>query len=136
MMNLHNNYNTTGHKGQLINCQALNTGFFAAQRSLEKTGWVGFGGDADNDFAGNYHGTYLSYGRKTGFGGGGELKRGVRVFDLERKVHGPFKISAYVLDEDGNKNVDMGMYEPPFFRFTHQRMCGVDKISSLFNADN
>lgn len=53
---------------------------FAIAKKSQKVGWIGAGGDSNNDFSGNYHDIFLSYGRKTGFGGDGDLKRGARVF--------------------------------------------------------
>jgi hypothetical protein len=83
-MTLGNMYSITGHKEQAINCQAVNTGMFAIAKQVNKIGWIGAGGDANNDFSGNYHDIFLSYGRKSGFGGDGSLKRGARVFHFEK----------------------------------------------------
>jgi hypothetical protein len=58
---------------------------FAIAKDNDKVGWIGAGGDSNNDFSGNYHDIFLSYGRKSGFGGDGSLKRGARVFNFEKK---------------------------------------------------
>jgi len=60
----------------------LNTGFYAAAKFYERTIWIGSGSDPENDYAGNYHGIWMSYGRKSGYGGKGSLNRGVRVWEL------------------------------------------------------
>ena len=58
----------------------MNTGLFATSIYSQMTTWIGVGGDAENDFAGHYQGLWLSYARKTGYGGKGSLPRGARVF--------------------------------------------------------
>ena len=47
-----------------------------------KTGWIAAGGDAGNDYAGEFHGLHMSYGRKSGSGGGNHLGVGARIFQL------------------------------------------------------
>ena len=79
-MTLANLYDITGHKEQVIGCQAMNTGLFATAMESRRVEWIGAGGDADNDFAGKYHQLWLSYARKTGYSGEGSLPRGARVF--------------------------------------------------------
>ena len=49
----------------------------------KKTGWIAAGGDVDNDYVAVYHGLHMSYGRKSGSGGPGNLKVGARVFELK-----------------------------------------------------
>ena len=83
-MFLGNAYSITGHKEQPINCQAVNTGMFSIAKHTEKVGWIGAGGDSNNDFSGSYHDIFLSYGRKSGFSGDGNLLRGARVFHFEK----------------------------------------------------
>jgi len=114
-MNLANNYNITGHKHDSIHCQALNTGLYAAAKFYERTIWIASGGDNDNDFAGNYHGLWMSYGRKSGFGGPGRLERGARIWELKKEPGMPLEIKAYTRDHDGAHNKGMGVIEPPSF---------------------
>ena len=70
-MQLANNYEVYGIKEQAVSCQAVNTGLFGAALTHKKTGWISVGGDADNDYAADFHGIKLSYGRKSGSGGPG-----------------------------------------------------------------
>lgn len=122
-MTLANLYNITGHKQEMISCQALNTGLFATAMDSRRVAWISAGRDADNDFAGKYHHIWMSYARKTGYGGRGSLPRGARVFSLE-KTDGAFMHGdSYVVNADGEKNVDMGEKSPPTFQFAHQKQC-------------
>ena len=59
---------------------------FAIAKESGKVGWIGAGGDSNNDFSGNYHDIFLSYGRKSGYGGDGTLKRGARVFHFVKNA--------------------------------------------------
>lgn len=118
-MHLANNYNVTGFKQDVVCCQALNTGLYAAAKFYERTVWIGAGSDSNNDYVGNYHGLYLSYARKSGFGGYGDLKRGARIWSLEKKQSEALSISAYVRDVDGAHNVGMEEHFPPTFSFSH-----------------
>lgn len=82
-MNLANLYEITGHKQQAISCSAINTGLFATALESKKVVWVNAGFDPDNDFSGRYHDEVMfSYARKSGYGGKGDLPRGVRSFRL------------------------------------------------------
>jgi hypothetical protein len=58
----------------------VNSGLFGAALTHRKTGWISVGGDADNDYAADFHGMKLSYGRKSGAGGAGSQKVGARIF--------------------------------------------------------
>jgi len=112
-MTLSNIYSITGHKEQAINCQAINTGMFAIAKQSGKVGWIGSGGDSNNDFSGNYHDIFLSYGRKTGFGGDGDLKRGARVFHFEKKNGTEMKVQTWITDADGKRNDEMITHPAP-----------------------
>ena len=82
-MHLANLYEISGHKGQEINCHALNSGLFATALDHKHTVWINAGHDANNDFSGRYHNEMMfSYARKSGFAGDGHLNRGVRAFKL------------------------------------------------------
>ena len=72
-MSLANHFEVMGNREDAVSCQAVNTGFFAAAKQFDHVAWISAGKDASNDFVGNYHGQYLSYGRKTGKGGAGSL---------------------------------------------------------------
>ena len=101
----------------------MNTGLFATSIYSQRTTWIGVGSDADNDFAGKYHGIYMSYARKTGYVGEGSLTRGARVFELKKEDGSFMHGSSYVVDETGEKNVDMDARQPPSFQFSHQKEC-------------
>ena len=60
----------------------------------------------------------MSYARKSGFGGAGDLTRGARVFELTYKKGKGMRGHSYTIDGDtGEKNVDMEMNYPPSFSF-------------------
>lgn len=101
----------------------MNTGLFATSIYSQRTTWVGVGHDADNDFAGRYHGLYMSYARKTGYGGKGSLPRGARVFEITKEDGAFMHGSSYVINDNGEKNVDMDARSPPTFQFSHQKEC-------------
>ena len=61
----------------------MNTGLFGAALTNKLTGWISAGGDADNDWVGVYHNVRMSYGRKSGSGGPGNLTTGARIFELK-----------------------------------------------------
>ena len=85
----------------------MNTGLFATSIYSQRTTWIGVGSDPDNDFAGKYHALWLSYARKTGYSGKGSLARGARVFELKKEDGAFMHGSSYVIDDTGEKNVDM-----------------------------
>lgn len=86
---------------------------FAIAKQSGKVGWIGSGGDSNNDFSGNYHDIFLSYGRKTGFGGDGDLKRGARVFHFEKKNGTEMKVQTWITDADGKRNDEMITHPAP-----------------------
>ena len=65
----------------------------------------------------------MSYARKTGYSGGGDLPRGARVFELKKGDGSFMHGSSYVVDDNGETNVDMDVREPPTFQFSHQKEC-------------
>lgn len=71
-----------GIKEQAIDCQAVNSGLFAAALTNNKTGWIAAGGDPYNDFMTIYHGVHLATARKTGKGVE-DFSRGARVFNID-----------------------------------------------------
>jgi hypothetical protein len=88
---------------------------FAIAKGSGKVGWIGAGGDSDNDYSGNYHDIFLSYARKTGFGGDGDLVRGARVFHFEKRPNTVMHVQTWVTDVNGKRNADMVVHPPPFF---------------------
>ena len=70
----------------------------------------------------------MSYARKTGYSGGGDLPRGARVFELKKGDGSFMHGSSYVVDDNGETNVDMDVREPPTFQFSHQKECSNDRI--------
>mgnify|MGYP000739953746 CR=1 FL=1 len=119
-MNLANSYEISGHKHQAISCHAVNTGLFASALESKKVVWMNAGYDVDNDFSGRYHTEMmLSYARKSGYGGKGDLPRGVRSFRLtlgsNQSLHG---ISYIIEGETGQKSTEMLKHSPPNFGFS------------------
>merc|ERR1712083_432204 len=98
-MNLANLYNITGHKQEPIGCQAMNTGLFATCLFSQRVAWIGAGSDAENDFAGYYHGMMMSYARKTGYGGKGSLPRGARVYTISKETGSYMKVNSYIIND-------------------------------------
>ena len=100
-MNLANLYTISGHKEQAIGCHAINSGLFATALETKKAVWINAGSDADNDFSGRYHTEMMfSYSRKTGYGGKGNLPRGVRSFLLTKEAHSAMHGSSYIIEGD------------------------------------
>jgi hypothetical protein len=94
-------------------------------------GWIGAGGDSNNDFSGNYHDIFLSYGRKSGFGGDGNLKRGARVFHFEKKAGDVMHVATWITDADGKRNADMAMHPAPAIALGAQMVCAVDPFHDM-----
>ena len=97
--------------------------------------WINAGKDANNDFSGRYNEHMMfSYGRKSGYGGKGELPRGVRTFHLKlsdshKTLHG----NSYVVEgATGEISTDMHLRSPPNFRFSKQTQCSVDPFVAMF----
>jgi hypothetical protein len=67
-MNLYNDYEFYGHRGELVGYPSANTGVFSALKEQQSVEWVVCGHEHVNDYYGNYYGINLAYGRKTGFG--------------------------------------------------------------------
>ena len=83
-MELYNSVNTPvyGLSQQEVCCQAQNTGLFEAALQSKEVGWIVAGSDANNDWQGNWKGVEIAYGRKSGYGGRGDLPRGARVLKV------------------------------------------------------
>lgn len=81
-VNLYNNDNFFGQRGEEICCQTINTGLFSALKEEKAVQWVSVGHDHNNDYYGEYDGINLAYGRKTGYGSYGPtgVQNGARVF--------------------------------------------------------
>ena len=67
-MNLYNNGEVYGHKGELVCCPLHNTGFFEAVKKNGDITAMFCGHDHVNNYGGWYEGIELVYGRKTGKG--------------------------------------------------------------------
>ena len=135
-MNLANLYKISGHKEQAVGCSALNTGLFATAVDTKKVVWINAGSDVDNDFSGRYHSEMMfSYARKSGYGGKGNLPRGVRAFRLSTESRNRLTGISYVIEgETGLQSTDMGHHAPPNFGFTRQTQCSVDPFASMFDT--
>lgn len=88
---------------------------FAVAREKMGVGWIGAGGDSENDFSGNYHDIFLSYGRKSGFGGDGTLLRGARVFNFVKPQFDDMHVTTWITDQNGYRNSDMTAHPAPYF---------------------
>jgi hypothetical protein len=91
---------------------------FAISKNLNKVGWIGAGGDSNNDFSGSYHDIFLSYGRKTGYGGDGILKRGARVFHFTKDQGAEMHVQTWITDVDGQRNADMITHPAPYLSYS------------------
>lgn len=119
-MNLANRHSISGHKQQAVSCHAVNTGLFATALDSGKVVWINSGYDADNDFSGRYNDEMmLSYARKSGSAGKGDLPRGVRAFNLTLSHSGKLHGLSYVIEgETGERSTDMHERSPPNFGFS------------------
>ena len=99
-MNLANLYQISGHKQQAISCHAINSGAFGTAMESQRVVWFNAGKDVNNDFSGRYNSHMMfSYARKSGYGGEGDLPRGVRAFKLSlsnsyKTLHG----NSYIIE--------------------------------------
>ena len=91
---------------------------FAIAKDLNKVGWIGAGGDSNNDFSGSYHDIFLSYGRKTGYGGDGNLKRGARIFHFSKDQGSEMHVQTWITDVDGKRNADMITHPAPYLSYS------------------
>lgn len=77
----------------------------------------------------------LSYARKSGYGGAGDLPRGSRIFKMTVDKHDEMRGVSYIIDGDtGKRSTDMEKRSPPNFGFSLQTQCGVDPFATMFNA--
>mmetsp|Transcript_42099 Transcript_42099/g.40358 ORF Transcript_42099/g.40358 Transcript_42099/m.40358 type:complete len:250 (+) Transcript_42099:162-911(+) len=83
-MNMYNFNQFYGHAGETVCCSSLNTGLFSAIYEKNICEWVSVGHDHNNEYYGQYHGIWLSFGRKTGYGQYGPegILRGARIFEV------------------------------------------------------
>ena len=63
----------------------------------------------------------MSYARKTGYAGAGSLTRGARVFEIKKSDGSFIYGNSYVVDDTGEKDIDMEAKAPPTFQFSHQK---------------
>jgi hypothetical protein len=121
-MQLHNDYETYGTKGDNVGCSSVNTGFFSAIKEAGTISWVTTGHDHNNDYYGDYEGVMIGYGRKTGYGcyGPKNMLRGARVFDL---TYEPFTIDTWVRQEDGTQHIETTVNQPTKAPWTNHAFC-------------
>jgi len=108
-VNLYNGYPTYGVAGEGVGCPDVNTGFFA---HMKKNGDITanfVGHDHYNDYGGWIDGVELMYGRKSGYGGYGDI-RGARVLVLNENYDSQGKLDvtriSYVIYENGTMEFD------------------------------
>ena len=76
----------------------------------------------------------LSYARKSGSSGKGDLPRGVRAFNLTLTHHGSMHGLSYVIEgETGERSTDMHERSPPNFGFSLQTQCSVDPLADIIS---
>ena len=121
-----------GIKDQAIDCQAVNSGLFAAALESGKTAWISAGGDPYNDFFTIYHGLHISTGRKTGKGDQ-PFSMGARAFEISAKDSSHLLLHSFSVDASGEKNPDFEIRYPPAFSFGFQLQCNVDPYESLLS---
>eukprot|EP01119_Soliformovum_irregulare_P021599 TRINITY_DN7224_c0_g1_i1.p1 TRINITY_DN7224_c0_g1~~TRINITY_DN7224_c0_g1_i1.p1 ORF type:complete len:360 (+),score=55.58 TRINITY_DN7224_c0_g1_i1:89-1081(+) len=93
-------------------CFSVNTGLYAAMRSIGNIASVHCGHDHDNDFFGNYYNITLAYGRKSGYGGYGPPPgwlRGARILEISQN---PFRITSWIRQEDGSRVDEQPIHLP------------------------
>ncbi|OPA73298.1 hypothetical protein BVG16_29275 [Paenibacillus selenitireducens] len=73
----------TGTKHESVCCPELNSGLFTAIVECGDVIGTFAGHDHENDYVAAWHGIKLAYGRVSGYGGYGNLKRGARVIQLQ-----------------------------------------------------
>lgn len=85
--------NYTGHFGEPVHPQGLETGFFETALTYGRTRGIFVGHDHENDFSFMLDGVLLAYGRFTGLNAYGSLEIGGRVIEIsEDKV-----LNTYIL---------------------------------------
>ncbi|CDW80724.1 UNKNOWN [Stylonychia lemnae] len=101
-MDLINENEYYGRVGEIICCQAQDTGMFKVIKDYKTVDWVACGHDHDSDFYGYYKGIGLSYGRKTGYThyGPKKLQHGARVFEIQ--ISPTYEIKTWIRNEDGS----------------------------------
>jgi 3',5'-cyclic AMP phosphodiesterase CpdA len=73
----------TGTKHESVCCPELNSGLFTAIVECGDVIGTFAGHDHENDYVAAWYGIKLAYGRVSGYGGYGNLKRGARVIQLQ-----------------------------------------------------
>jgi len=72
---------------------------FATAVENKKVVWINAGFDQDNDFSGRYNNEMmLSYARKSGYGGVGDLPRGVRAIRLTQSGTSALHGMSYIVE--------------------------------------
>jgi len=105
-MEIVNNLEYYGVKGEGIACWSVNTGLYSVL--LEEgspVNWITCGHDHDNDFFSDFNGITIGYGRKSGFGSYGPSWRlpGSSVFEITLDSKGDTSIKSWIRQSDGSK---------------------------------
>lgn len=100
---------TSGARNEATGCPMVNSGAYEAFLKEGNINGVFCGHDHSNDYFGFYHGIWLFYGRKTGYGSYSQegMKKGGRVIKATEhidKVTGDVRFTwrSFVVEEDGN----------------------------------
>lgn len=88
-----------GTKNELVCCPELNSGLFTAMLECKDVMGTFAGHDHENDYVARWHGMRLAYGRVSGYGGYGNLKRGARVIRMQE---GERAFSTWIRLADGS----------------------------------
>lgn len=100
-----NGTDVVGGKGEPSECQAVNTGVFAAAREAGVLA-IYSGHDHDNDFSAIVDGISVGYGRKSGYGSYGPpagMAHGARVVELSADATSAEDIVTWIREETGSK---------------------------------
>lgn len=89
----------SGIRHEAVCCPRLNSGLFTAMVESGDVMGAFAGHDHDNDYAGVLHGIRVGYGRVTGYGGYGALRRGARMIRL---FEGQHRFRTWIRLDDGS----------------------------------
>jgi len=107
--NLYNQYPTYGVQGDGVGCPDVNTGLFDHMKKNGDITATFVGHDHNNDYGGWMDRIELIYGRKSGYGGYGDI-RGARVLVFNENINEQGKLNvtrvSYVIYENGTLEFD------------------------------
>lgn len=126
-MDMINNWDYYGYKGEEVCCGSVNTGIWGALKEQKTIEWVSAGHDHDNDYYGLYQNINLAFGRKTGYGGYGpdHFPRGARVFEVTKE---PYGIETWVREDGGNVHKEVQASKRNLWEYP-QTQCGGMKVA-------